>query len=130
MLRSRIAASRNPFLVLAALTVGLVLLRPACELWMAHAGAIGGTAQAEAAIAVPSASHGDADPQCCASVSDPGSDAPLLAVAGGFESPQLGLGALGVAFVAGSIVALRLTPQRGPPRSVPSFHLRSARILR
>ena len=120
---------RNLFAVLAVLAVALVLLRPACELWFSHVGAIAGQAQSE--MLAPVAGQGDADVPCCATVSDPSSTFPLQAAPGNVQATQ-GLALAGF-FVVPTGIALALRPSRwlrAPPRTPQSFYLRSARILR
>lgn len=122
-------AKRNLFVALVVLAVALVLLRPACELWFSHIGAIAGQAQSE--MLAPLAGHGGIDAQCCASVSDPGSTFPLQAAPGNSQATH-GLPLTGF-LVAAAGTALALSRPhwlRAPPRTPQSFYLRSARILR
>jgi hypothetical protein len=112
---------------LAALALVAILLRPACEAWIAHAGAA--THAASQVVGAP-LGH-DGDPQCCANVSDAQQSAPLQAVSG-----SMGMGggvaaaALFVMFVGIALFARLWHWRRAPPRRPRSFYLRSARILR
>lgn len=120
---------RSLFTALAVLAVALVLLRPACELWFSHGGAIAGPAQGE--VLAPAAGQGHVDLQCCASVSDPSSTFPLQATAGGVQATQGLSPAVFFVITTGIALASRLPRWlRAPPRTPQSFYLRSARILR
>ena len=130
MLNRRSGTAFSLFFALAALAAALALLRPACELWIAHAGAVGEPSQVISLVA-QGGHHSDADVQCCATITDPNAATPLQAGIGGLELPQLPVAAPFVGFVSGTVfLARELNALRAPPRNIPSFYLRSARILR
>ena len=130
MTRRFTPAGRNLFAVLAVLAVALVLLRPACELWFSHVGAVAGTVQD--GLLAASAGHGDAEVPCCATVSDPNSTTPLQAGLGNATQFPQGLAAASFFIVAAGTAALLWQPRwlRAPPHTPQSFYLRSTRILR
>jgi len=127
MLTSGLPLSRRVFLALAALALLAVLLRPACELWFAHAG-VGSPSPAAGA---PIGHGGNPAVHCCASVSDGQQLAPLQVVSGGLRAPEGGaLAALAVVVAGIAVLTRRQHWLRAPPRRPRSFYLRSARILR
>ena len=132
MLNSSLSVRRSVFVALAATALTLVLPRPMCDLWFAHARA--GAAAAPAATFTTSAplEHPGAPAvQCCASVSDAHQIAPLQAAPGGLQPSQgLAPAALVAVLTSTAIIAQPLHWLRAPPRSPQSFYLRSARTLR
>lgn len=133
MPNSSLSVRRSIFVAFAATALTLVLLRPMCDLWLAHAGA--GAAAAPAATFTASAPlehYGAPAVQCCASsVSDAHHIAPLQAAPGGLKPSQgLAPAALVAVLTSTAMIAQPLHWLRAPPRSPQSFYLRSARILR
>lgn len=127
MLTSGLPLSRRVFLVLAALALLAVLLRPACELWSAHAD-VGSPSPAAGA---PIGHGGEPADQCCASVSDGQQITPLQVVSGGLRALEGGAPAALAVVIAGiAVLTRRQHWLRAPPRRPRSFYLRSARILR
>lgn len=123
------STGRSLFATLALVAVALVLLRPACELWFSHVGAIAGQAQSE--MLATAAGHSDIDVRCCATVSDPSSTFPLQVAPGSVQATQ-GSSLAGFFVVATGTALALWQPHwlRAPPRTPQSFYLRSTRILR
>jgi len=126
------SARRRLFVSLAAIALAALLLRPACELWLAHGGA--GVVDSGAASLAAGASlghEGGSATPCCASFSDSHQMSQLQAVSGRIKALGSVAPAAFLALIAG-LVVLTWRPRwlRAPPRSPQSFYLRSARILR
>jgi hypothetical protein len=118
---------RRIFVALAALALVAVLLQPACEAWLAHAGAAAGSASQ---VAGAPFGH-DGDPQCCAIISDIWPVAPLQAASGNWGTASgVTPAALASTVTAVAILTRQLHWLRAPPRRPQSFYLRSARVLR
>lgn len=132
MLNSSTSARRSVFVVLAAIALMAVLARPMCDLWVAHLGTGATAAHAATPNVMASFSYdGNSAEQCCASISDPHHIVPFEAVSGATKFPQgLGPATFVAVLTATAIVARQLHWLRAPPRSLQSFYLRSARILR
>lgn len=115
------------FAALAVVAAAVLLLRPVCELWLAHLGAApGGTM-----VVAPLESHGGGGVQCCASASDPNLTAPLQAASGGLPaSLEFAVAVFIVAAVLRAALAAKVHSLRAPPPAPSSFYLRSTRILR
>jgi hypothetical protein len=127
MLSNFTTVRRRVFVALAALALLAVLLRPACETWFAHAGAV---ADAAPQVAGEPLGH-DGNPQCCATVSDAQQMVPLLALPGGLKAAEgIAPAALAAVVIGIAVSSRRLHWLRAPPRLPESFYLRSARILR
>jgi hypothetical protein len=131
MLNRLPSARRGLFVVLAAVAVAFVLVRPVCEAWFGHAGA--GTAAAHELRLAAGAPEdaGGLTLECCASIGAP-STAAASPPAGSDLPASLGLALAALLFVPaiGASFAPSVRLHRPPPPAPQSFYLRSARILR
>lgn len=132
MLHKPLSISQGAFLALAVMAAALLLLRPVCDLWFAHAGTGAAPAHTETFAAGAPVEHGSAPAaQCCASASDGKLVAPLQAAPGGPTVSQGFAATALVAVVTGTAALVReLHWLRAPPRNPQSFYLRSTRIAR
>ena len=132
MVQMPLSVPRRVFVTLALVAAALLLLRPVCDLWIAHAGRSAAPAHADTfAVGAPT-EHGSAPAvQCCASASEANLVAPLHVSLGGSEASQAMAPPVLVAVVTGTVVLARqLHWLRAPPRTPQSFYLRSTRIAR
>jgi len=132
MLHKRWSIPRGALAALALVAVALLLLRPACDLRFAHAGAGAAPTHAQTfAVSAPIEHGGAPAEQCCASAGYTNLVAPLHAASGAQEGSQGLVPAALVAVVAGTAILSRQSQWlRAPPRSPQSFYLRSTRITR
>jgi len=132
MLHKRWSIPRGALAALALVAAALLLLRPACDLRFAHAGAGAAPTHARTfAVSAPIEHGGAPAEQCCASAGYTNLVAPLQAAPGGPVGSQGLVPAALFAVVAGTAMLARQSRWlRAPPRSPQSFYLRSTRIVR
>lgn len=124
--------SRNALAVLAILAALLVLVRPICEMWHAHAGT---AAEVHAAWISDEVTLDDARTPaslCCPYVGDMGASRTTQAAwtGGSIDWQPMAPASTVLVAVAAVFIVRHLRWLRPPPGTAQSFYLRSARIRR
>lgn len=122
--------SRNALAALAILAAMLVLVRPVCELWHTHAGAVDVHAAAWVAGEETPDDTGTPSSLCCPYVGDTGAAMAMQAAWTGGSIDWQPQAPITLAAVALAFIVRRTHWRRPLPRTPQSFYLRSARIRR
>jgi hypothetical protein len=124
--------SRNALAALAILAAVLVLVRPICELWHAHAGAVDVHAAAWVVGEAAPDDTGTPAALCCPYVVDTGAAMAMQAAwtGGSIDWQPQAPASITLAAVALAFIVRRTYWRRPLLRTPQSFYLRSARIRR